>query len=129
MYGYKPFQLSEASRESLYRTSKIWKENAVAKEAEYVTSEQLLQRLAQCESCGYVFQKGDRCFEKNAFAAKPNAYFLTHIVVKRVQRELVRSPMDRIKAGSFLPFFLLHIGASESKQRYSTARGSAKSVA
>jgi hypothetical protein len=36
----------------------------VAKEPEYVTSEQLLQRLAQCESCGYVFQKGDRCFEK-----------------------------------------------------------------
>lgn len=39
-------------------------ENAVAKEAEYVTSEQLLQRLAQCESCGYGFQKGDHCFEK-----------------------------------------------------------------
>jgi hypothetical protein len=36
----------------------------VAKEPEYVTSEQLLQRLALCESCGYVFQKGDRCFEK-----------------------------------------------------------------
>lgn len=39
-------------------------ENAVAKEAEYVTSEQLLQRLAECESCGYVFQRGDAVFEK-----------------------------------------------------------------
>ena len=39
------------------------KDNTVAK-AEYVTIAQLLQRLARCESCGYVFQKRDRCFEK-----------------------------------------------------------------
>jgi len=37
----------------------------MAKEkAEYTNIIQLLKRLTRCESCRYVFQKKDRCFEK-----------------------------------------------------------------